>query len=84
MFNLPIRTIDFTDKEDKALHDRMVALVELMLDLHSKLAGAKAPQAKTVLQRRIETTDRRIDELVYELYGLTEEEIQIVEAGITG
>lgn len=32
-----------------------------------------------MLQRPIESTDRRIDRLVYELYGLTEEEIRIVE-----
>jgi hypothetical protein len=34
---------------------------------------------KTALQRQIEATDRQIDSLVYELYGLTEEEIRIVE-----
>lgn len=35
---------------------------------------------KTVeLQREIEKTDREIDAMVYELYGLTEEEIGIVE-----
>ena len=27
----------------------------------------------------IESTDRQIDKLVYELYGLTEEEIKVVE-----
>ena len=34
-----------------------------------------------MLQRQIVATDRQIDRLVYELYGLTEEEIGIVEAG---
>jgi hypothetical protein len=37
------------------------------------------PHVKTVLQRQVETTDREIDRLVYELYGLTEEEIAVVE-----
>jgi len=32
-----------------------------------------------LLQRQIEATDKQIDRLVYELYGLTEEEIGIVE-----
>jgi hypothetical protein len=32
-----------------------------------------------LLQRQIEATDRQIDKLVYELYGLTEEEVEIVE-----
>ena len=32
-------------------------------------------------ERRIEATDGEIDALVYELYGLSEEEIKIVEEG---
>jgi hypothetical protein len=32
-----------------------------------------------VLQRQVEATDGQIDRLVYELYGLAEEEIAIVE-----
>ena len=61
----------------------MVELVDRMLDLHQQLAEAKTPQTKTVLQRQIETTDRQIDELVYELYGLTEDEIKIVEQSVS-
>lgn len=32
-----------------------------------------------MLMRQIEATDNQIDKLVYGLYGLTEEEIRIVE-----
>jgi hypothetical protein len=77
--HLPIRPIDFTNPADKARHDRMVDLVEQMLNLHQRLAAESVPQTRTVLQRQIEATDRQIDLLVYELYGLTEEEIKIVE-----
>jgi len=38
-----------------------------------------SPERKTRLQREVEATDRRIDQLVYELYGLTKDEIQIIE-----
>jgi len=31
------------------------------------------------VKREIESTDRAIDRLVYELYGLTEEEVKVVE-----
>ena len=79
---LPIHLIDFTNPTDKARHDRMVALVNRMLDLHKQLPEAKTPQTQTVLQRQIETTDRQIDALVYELYGLTDEEIKIVEESL--
>ena len=57
----------------------MVGLVERMLALHQKLAAATIPADKQLYQRQIEATDRQIDALVYELYGLAEEEIEIVE-----
>ena len=75
----PIRRINFDDPADTARHDQMVALVERMLALHRKLAAASIPADKDLYQRQIEATDRQIDALVYELYGLTEEEIRIVE-----
>ena len=76
---IPIRTINFADPADKACHDHMVALVTQMLDLNKKLQDARLEQEKTLLSRQIEATDVAIDKLVYELYGLTEEEIRIVE-----
>ena len=39
---------------------------------------------KTAIGRQIDATDRRIDQLVYELYGLTDEEIGIVEQATAG
>jgi hypothetical protein len=41
----------------------------------------KTSRDKTIIQRQIDVTDKQIDNLVYELYGLTEEEIRIVEGG---
>ncbi|HMT21857.1 MAG TPA: TaqI-like C-terminal specificity domain-containing protein, partial [Promineifilum sp.] len=78
---LPIRTIDPTNPTDKASHDHMVALVERMLDLNKRLAAETIPHVRTTLQRQIDATDKQIDALVYGLYGLTGEEIGIVEGG---
>jgi hypothetical protein len=78
---LPIRTVELADSADKSRHDRMVALVEQMLDLHERIAAVKTEHEKTALQRQIDATDKQIDQLVYELYGLTEEESAIVEGG---
>ncbi|HET7088673.1 MAG TPA: N-6 DNA methylase [Anaerolineae bacterium] len=75
----PVRPINFSDPADKARHDKMVSLVEQMLDLHKRLASTTTPRDREVLQRQIDATDRQIDALVYELYGLTEDEIRIVE-----
>jgi hypothetical protein len=76
---LPVCAVDFSDPTDVARHDRMVQLVERMLDLHKRLAAANTPNEKDRLQRQADATDQQIDQLVYELYGLTDEEIGIVE-----
>ena len=57
----------------------MVELVERMLTLNKQLVASKTPDKKTRLQRQIDATDQQIDQLVYELYGLTEDEIKIIE-----
>ena len=75
----PIRTIDFSDAEDAARHEKMVGLVGRMLALHERLAQAKIERERTVIGHQISAADRQIDNLVYELYGLTDEEIKIVE-----
>ena len=59
-------------------HDRMVQLVEQMLELHKRQAAASASDCE-LYQRQIDATDREIDRLVHELYGLTDEEIKVVE-----
>ncbi len=59
--------------------DQMVALVKRMLDLHQQ--QPQMPQAKTILKRQTEATDREIDSLVYRLYDLTEDEIKVVQGG---
>ena len=76
--NLPIRAIRFDDASDVALHERMVALVRYTLALHDEMPSANTTK-KADLERQIAATDAEIDALVYELYGLTEEEIAIVE-----
>jgi hypothetical protein len=53
--------------------------MEKMLTLTPKLRRATAESEKAAVQNAVTTTDVEIDRLVYELYGLTEEEIKIVE-----
>lgn len=79
MEKVPIRVIDFNSKADKERHGRIVSFVEGMLELHQRLADAKTPADKDRLQRQIQATDQEIDRVVYDLYGLTEAEIKIVE-----
>jgi hypothetical protein len=77
--SLPFRQIDPSGRADGAKRDRMVDLVEAMLALHKQLAAAKSDPQKVVTLRQIDATDAEIDRLVYDLYGLTDREIAIVE-----
>ncbi len=74
---LPIATVSLETAEPK--HDRMVQLVDQMLEAKKQLASAQTERDKTFYQSKCATLDRQIDNLVYELYDLTPEEIAIVE-----
>jgi hypothetical protein len=76
---LPVRAIDPSSPAERLRNDQIVQLVEQMLGLHKRLSTAKTPQEKTALERQITATDNQIDRVVYDLYGLTQEEIKIVE-----
>jgi hypothetical protein len=76
---IPIRAINFNDPTEKSAHDKIVSLVESMLALHKSLASAQNPNEKERLEKQIKSADEGIDKLVYELYGLSDEEIKIVE-----
>ncbi len=76
---ISIKPLDFDKPTDSAHHDKIIQLVEKMLDWHKQLAAANVPQTKTVLTRQIDATDKQIDKLVYQLYDLTAGEIEIVE-----
>ncbi len=77
--NMPIYHIDFSNSNDKIKHDQIVELVSRMLLSNQKLQSTRTPQEKNLIQRQIEMMDRQINQLVYELYELTEEEIKIIE-----
>ena len=69
--------VNFSDPADKARHDKLVSLVERMFELHKQ--SPRTPQEQEMVKREIESTDKGIDRLVYELYGLTEDEVRVVE-----
>jgi len=76
---LPIKTIDFNDATEKMQHTQLVKLVESMLEQNQQLQKAKLQTEKDRLQRRIDFIDSEIDNLVYQLYDLTIDEIEIIK-----
>ncbi len=77
----PVYVPDFDKLADRNRHDRMVSLVTHILELNKYLPQAKTDQERRFIRQDIDATDVRIDALVYELYGLTPEEIGVIESG---
>ena len=71
---LPMPTLDLSKTSDKKQHDDLITKVTFMLELQK---GSSDPTT----QNQINALDRQIDNLVYTMYGLSPEEIAIVEGG---
>jgi hypothetical protein len=70
---------------DVARRDRIVALVESLLAMNRTLARSVSPAERGRLEAACAEADAEIDRIVYALYGLTDEEIAIVEGtGLAG
>ena len=79
LLSIPIPQLDFSKSADKSRHAKLVSLVEKMLEAKNHLATAKTDGDKDFYENKCDALDRQIDALVYELYGLTDAEIKIVE-----
>ena len=75
---LPIHTIDFNNPAEKEIHDKLVSLVDRMLELHKKKSSLPPSAEREKIEREITITDEKIDEIVYGLYGVTADEKQLV------
>jgi hypothetical protein len=70
---------------DKVTHEqstKVEVLARQMLRLHKHLSEINSPAEKNRVQRQISSTDDEIDRLIYDINGLTEEEIKIVETAL--
>jgi hypothetical protein len=75
---LPMRWLDLANPVDKRRHDALVQLVDDALQTQKRVSKEKNPIRKEALQRAFEILDRDIDKHVFELYGVSEEEIRLI------
>jgi hypothetical protein len=75
----PVRRIDPSSREDLARHDRLVDLVKAMLAGARQLHAEPPRLQEAALRQQLAQLDRQIDQLVYELHGLGDDEIRCLE-----
>lgn len=75
----PIKLINFKNKTEVEQHNEIVKLVDQLLKLNEEKATTKLETKINQINSKIDYCESKINEIVYQLYGLTEEEIKIVE-----
>jgi hypothetical protein len=79
---VPIHEIDGSAPAEHTRRSKLVGLVERMLQLTKQKHSDKlAPSQVDRVDREIAATDEEIDDLVYELYAISDEEREIIERG---
>ena len=76
---MPISLPNFPNSKDKALYNKLVSLIDKMLELHKKKNSLPPSAEREKVELEIAFTDEKIDDIVYGLYGITEEERKVIE-----
>jgi Alw26I/Eco31I/Esp3I family type II restriction m6 adenine DNA methyltransferase len=76
--SLPFREIDFDDEKESEHHDELESLVSDLMDLSVKEVNSSG-QKSTILSRQKKSRRQEIEQKVYDLYDLTDDEIRTVE-----
>jgi hypothetical protein len=77
--NFPIKVPNIS--KDKYNQEQISRLVNEILSLHQQIVETKIDEDKLMLKRQIDIIDEQIDRLVFDLYGLSEEETAIIRQG---
>ncbi|MFA5211559.1 MAG: TaqI-like C-terminal specificity domain-containing protein [Patescibacteria group bacterium] len=77
---IPIAIINFKNKEENNIYNKLVKLSEQMVNLHKELQSVAVNTDKyNYLKVEIEKVDKEIDEVVYKIYGITDDEKRVIE-----
>jgi len=77
--SLPIKKIDFEDKSEMTIVNKLISLVKIVLESNKKISLFASEQEIAFWENKNSSLVNQIDKIVYELYELSDEEIEIVE-----
>lgn len=79
--SLPIPELDKNDNKLEEIKSKICSLVTQLIDSKKQFEFVKTDRDRTFLENKCTALDRQIDNVVYQLYELTPEEIAIIEKG---
>ena len=77
---MPIKRIDPKNNKELKNKAEIIQLVDNLIQLNKDMSEAKLTAKITQLESKIEYCTTKIDELVFELYGLSSEEVTILKS----
>ncbi len=76
---LPIKQINLSDDLETDAHNKIVANVTQLIQLNSKKGNTQLHSKNEQLKNHINHCEEQINELVYKLYNISQEEIELIE-----
>ena len=77
---LPIKQIDFNNSKENKYHNDIIQLVNQIIESIKLLTNSKSESEKNILSQKIGLIDENINRIIYELYDLTADEINLIES----
>ncbi|ASN06332.1 Eco57I restriction-modification methylase domain-containing protein [Virgibacillus necropolis] len=75
---IPLHVKELNDNHFAIMHNEIVDNVDKLIDLYKNQISTITSHELNVNRRIIKSYETRIDEIVYELYGITEEELMLI------
>ncbi len=75
----PIRVLDLKNKEQKKTHDKIIELVNQIMEVQAKLDVAKTDKDKSNLQNRYNSLDKQIDVMICNVYQMDGNDVDLIE-----
>jgi len=76
---IPMPVIDLSNSSHKEVHDKIVVLVDNIIELNKKLISEKNPNSLNMINRQISACEKQLDNLIFSIYNLNDEEKKIIE-----
>ena len=76
---IPMPVIDLSNSSHKEVHDKIVVLVDNIIELNKKVNTEKNPNSLNMINRQISACEKQLDNLIFSIYNLNDEEKKIIE-----
>ena len=75
---IPMPVIDLSNPSHKEVHDKIVVLVDNIIELNKKVNTEKNPNSLNMINRQILACEKQLDNLIFSVYNLNDEEKSII------